>query len=69
MKDLQTNLRHLENQLISLMDTKTSQEKSIKEYTSSLKENKELLSKLQQDFTKTSEMLQHAEQVDRYYSI
>lgn len=64
MKDLQANIRHLENQVITLMETKTVQEKSINEYIEQMRKNEEQIGNLQQELSKDKEKLQHAEQVN-----
>lgn len=63
VKDLQANIRHLENQVITLMETKTVQEKSINEYIEQMRKNEEQIGNLQQELSKDKEKLQHAEQV------
>ena len=63
IKDMDTNIRHLENQIVSLIDTKTSQEKTIKDYMEKLKENFALIETLKQKLGSYEEKLKHAEQV------
>ena len=63
IKDMDTNIRHLENQIVSLIDTKTSQEKTIKDYMEKLKENFAMIETLKQKLGSYEEKLKHAEQV------
>lgn len=63
IKDMDTTIRHLENQIVSLIDTKTSQEKTIKDYMEKLKENFAMIETLKQKLGSYEEKLKHAEQV------
>lgn len=63
IKDMDANIRHLENQIVSLIDTKASQEKIIKDYTEKLKENFATIETLTQKLGSYEEKLKHAEQV------
>ena len=60
---MQANIRHLENQMITLMETKASQDQSIAGYTETLKRNGERLAFLETEWESTKEKLQYAEQV------
>ena len=63
VKDMQSNIRHLENQVISLMETKNNQEKAIKEYSAKLTGNEQIIHTLEKELTKAQERIQHSEQV------
>ena len=60
---MQSNIRHLENQVINLMQTKTSQEQSINDYKVKQCENKEKIKKLSKGLEENKEKLEEAEQV------
>ena len=60
---MQSNIRHLENQVINLMQTKTSQEQSINDYKVKQGENEEKIKKLLKDLEENKEKLEAAEQV------
>ena len=61
--ELQSNIRHLENQVINLMQTKTTQEQSINEYKTKHGENEGKIKKMSKELEENREKLQAAEQV------
>lgn len=66
---MQSNIRHLENQVINLMQTKTSQEQSINDYKVKQGENEEKIKKLSKDLEENKEKLEAAEQVMEIFDI
>ena len=60
---MDANIRHLENQIVSLIDTKTSQENTIKDYKEKLKENFAMIKTLKEKLGSYEEKLKHTEQV------
>ena len=60
---MDANIRHIENQIVSLIDTKANQEKIIKDYMEKLKENFATIETLTQKLGSYEEKLKHAEQV------
>ena len=66
---MQSNIRHLENQVINLMQTKTSQEQSINDYKVKRGENEEKIKKLSKDLEENKEKLEAAEQVMEIFDI
>ena len=66
---MQSNIRHLENQVIKLMQTKTSQEQSINDYKVKQGENEEKIKKLSKDLEENKEKLEAAEQVMEIFDI
>ena len=66
---MQSNIRHLENQVINLMQTKTSQEQSINDYKVKQGENEEKIKKMSKDLEENKEKLEAAEQVMKIFDI
>ena len=66
---MQSNIRHLENQVINLMQTKTSQEQSINDYKVKQGKNEEKIKKLSKDLEENKEKLEAAEQVMEIFDI
>ena len=66
---MQSNIRHLENQVIKLMQTKTSQEQSINDYKVKQGENEEKFKKMSKDLEENKEKLEAAEQVMEIFDI
>ena len=66
---MQSNIRHLENQVINLMQTKTSQEQSINDYKVKQGENEEKIKKMSKDLEENKEKLEAAEQVMEIFDI
>ena len=62
--ELQSNIRHLENQVINLMQTKTSQEKAINDYKTKQSGNEEKIKNMSNDLEENKEKLEAAEQVN-----
>ena len=61
--DLESNIHHLENQVVSLIELKANQEKIAKDYGTKLKANEELIGNLNNQLNNTINKLHQTEQV------